>query len=587
MSLESNDDRARVSRRYLLKLAGAAPLFVGLASTATVVSGSFSGTANGTTVYVGESDEQFGSDGGHVYAVDAETGDIVWRVKPDANGKQSSPVVVDGVVYIGAEGDGSGDQLYALDAQTGNVEWRWSGGTDGIYRGGVTVADGLVFVGSWDGDTLYALNGDDGTLEWSYDAGEITGYASPNVVDGTLYFASFHGDVHALDVTDGSEEWVFDTGTWETYSQPTVYEGIVYVGANTGGGGLWAIDASDGTEVWSSIGDDAFRSSPTVVDGVVYIGSYDGTLYAVDASTGSIVWEFTDPTDSLLSSPTVENGVVYIGCDDGTLYAVNAVDGTAEWTFSEPTGQIMSSPTVYDGVVYVGSRMTDGGALWAVDAETGEKVWMMDDPTLSLHSSPTVATDPASGDSVDSRVRLGTLGHHHEWAGTDGLVARFEYSPADSSVGDAVSFDGSASSTPSTGITEYSWDFTGDGTEDAAGETVDHVFEAGGEQRVTLTVTDTDDNEASIPRTIDVSLVPIGSFENPPQDLDGDGLYEDVNGDGVADVLDVQALHQHLDDGLVESNPALFDFSDADASEVTQADVEALFDLVTGGDGGA
>jgi len=57
---------------------------------------------------------------------------------------------------------------------------------------------------------------------------------------------------------------------------------VVYVGSDDNT--LRAIDASDGTEIWSFSGFSGLvRSSPTVVDGVVYVGSFDNTLRAIDA----------------------------------------------------------------------------------------------------------------------------------------------------------------------------------------------------------------------------------------------------------------------------------------------------------------
>ncbi|EMA52950.1 hypothetical protein [Halococcus thailandensis] len=55
---------------------------------------------------------------------------------------------------------------------------------------------------------------------------------------------------------------------------------------------------------------------------------------------------------------------------------------------------------------------------------------------------------------------------------------------------------------------------------------------------------------------------PVGDFENPPQDLDGDGKYEDVDGDGELTKADAQALYDNLDDPAVRNNSAAFDFND-------------------------
>jgi len=67
--------------------------------------------------------------------------------------------------------------------------------------------------------------------------------------------------------------------------------------------------------------------------------------------------------------------------------------------------------TGVDGTVYVGSN---DSTLYAVDADSGEEEWAFTQPSHRVHSSPTVVADPESGDSVGSRVLLGTLGHHDD-----------------------------------------------------------------------------------------------------------------------------------------------------------------------------
>jgi hypothetical protein len=72
-----------------------------------------------------------------------------------------------------------------------------------------------------------------------------------------------------------------------------------------------------------------------------------------------------------------------------------------------------------------------------------------------------------------------------------------------------------------------------------------------------------------------VELGPIGDSANPPADLDGDGTFEDVNGDGTVDVLDVQVLFTYRDDETVANNPSKFDFNGDGTFDVV--DVQALF----------
>jgi PKD repeat protein len=68
----------------------------------------------------------------------------------------------------------------------------------------------------------------------------------------------------------------------------------------------------------------------------------------------------------------------------------------------------------------------------------------------------------------------------------------------------------------------------------------------------------------------------------PPQDLDGDGLYENVRGDGEFDITDVQALFDNLDTGTVQSASAAFNFSGGDPDRVTVLDVQGLFNRLRG-----
>lgn len=68
---------------------------------------------------------------------------------------------------------------------------------------------------------------------------------------------------------------------------------------------------------------------------------------------------------------------------------------------------------------------------------------------------------------------------------------------------------------------------------------------------------------------------PIGDFQNQPTDPDGDGLYEDVNGDGESDIADAQALFANRENEVVQNNSNAFDFNEDGTVDVV--DVQKLF----------
>ena len=79
---------------------------------------------------------------------------------------------------------------------------------------------------------------------------------------------------------------------------------------------------------------------------------------------------------------------------------------------------------------------------------------------------------------------------------------------------------------------------------------------------------------------------PLPGQDNPPQDLNGDGLYRDVNGDDQFTIADVQVFFIHRDSDVVQDNAECFNFDETDPPAVSIGDVQALFlDFTNGVDG--
>jgi outer membrane protein assembly factor BamB len=275
----------------------------------------------------------------------------------------SSPAVVNGVVYIG-----SGDGLVsALNATTGTKLWSYSIGS--YLNGSPAVANGVVYVGS-DLNDIVALNSNTGSLLWSYTLLEGV-QSSPTVANGVVYICSDADRVYALNASTGSLLWVSGVEGLSG-STPAVANGVVYVGSNVDGL-VSALNANTGALLWSYTTGDAVQSSPAVANGVVYVGSNDGNVYALNASTGAKLWSYK--TGGIVySSPAVANGVVYVGSNDGNVYALNASTGAKLWSYDTGNQESASSPAVANGVVYIGSGDSNG-SIYALNANTGAKLW--------------------------------------------------------------------------------------------------------------------------------------------------------------------------------------------------------------------
>lgn len=226
------------------------------------------------------------------------------------------------------------------------------------------------------------------------------------------------GSMPAVGEQEGINDtyWQFDIGDGAG-SSPSLKEGTAYIGTHDGT--LYAVDATSGEERWSfDEPGGEIVSSPAVVDGVVYFGSHDGKLYAIDTDDRGQVWQPFDAPSEINSSPTVVDGTVYFGSRDGKLYAVDADDGSQVWQpFDAPDDRVYSSPVVVAGTIYVGS---DDGNVYAVDTKGGNEVWRFEEPSEPVRSSPTYANGTIYVGSLDNTLyAIDAKTGNQEWAFTE------------------------------------------------------------------------------------------------------------------------------------------------------------------------
>jgi outer membrane protein assembly factor BamB len=157
----------------------------------------------------------------------------------------------------------------------------------------------------------------------------------------------------------------------------SVADGIAY--ASSPDGTVMALRASDGFLLWRHEGQTAVEVSTTVVDGVVFLAlqTFENDVRAVkvDAlrtSDGSLLWSRTLPSaSSPLAQLTIVNGIVYAMSAVEGLDALRASDGSLLWHYT-PRSPFVLTLSVADGVVYAG---TQDGHMDALRASDGFPLW--------------------------------------------------------------------------------------------------------------------------------------------------------------------------------------------------------------------
>ncbi len=466
----------QVTRRRLLRGVGAGLLGVGAGTAPTDATASRevrwrreldAGVTTSPTVV----DDTLFVAGESLLALGTEGGDLRWSA--DTGSGLGEPTVVDGRVYATGE-----NLVGAADADTGDPLWSARVAGDGSRS--VTAVDGTVFVGG--GETVTALSRADGGVLWRFDANRTGAVGSPTVVDDSLFFGTADGSLFGVSVPDRQTLWTQKVGG-SFVLPPTVADGTALFSVRRFDADVvHAVDSESGELLWTggsgtvpNVG--PVVSTPTVADGRVFVSLEEG-VFALDVSDGELLWT-AGPGEQALSSVTVAGGTVLVGGRSG-VHALDAASGESLWTV-ETDEPVRSAPLVVDGTVFVGT---------------------LSDRSVDLQSGSVYAIDgDIEGSSGDSRVLLGTLNHHGEWA-DQAPTAAFAPDPSDPGVDEEVTFDAGATSGE---IDSYEWAFTGDEQTEATGETVTRSFESPGRKQVTLTVTSTQGETRTATRRQSVS----------------------------------------------------------------------------------
>lgn len=223
------------------------------------------------------------------YALDPASGEIRWQMPMDA----TVGAVVDGVIYAYTE-----DTLFALSPGTNAIRWQYK--LDAPIGALPIVAGEKVYVGDMNGNSppavtpglpdAHALDATTGALLWSYPSG-IVSSISQVAANGIIYFGA-DSRLYALDATTGALLWQYQTGS--SVHTPLIWNSSVYFTAD----GAYALNDSNGALLWhNALGTNqstTFTES-TILNNRVYLGQTDGsgnsTLYALDASSGAVLWQ--------------------------------------------------------------------------------------------------------------------------------------------------------------------------------------------------------------------------------------------------------------------------------------------------------
>jgi outer membrane protein assembly factor BamB len=326
-------------------------------------------------VYITTYDMNWGTQ--YVYALNEDTGDIVWQSSMDGQmiGTDCTPAVAYGYVYVTAGMDMIDQHTFCFDAFTGDVVW--TSDEAGSWFTSPVVSDGVVYAGAESYFTgsggmgsfthIAALDAFTGNLIWESEEGGST----PAIYNGVLYTVGFqqvyaYSEQQPAPVADFKADTIFGTSPLIVQFTDLSSDAVSW---------SWDFD-SDGTE-------DSTDQNPSYTYSAA--GNYTVSLTVSNSAGSDTVTEF--------SYITVNNAILYI--DDTmdlqeTIYAANdgdtimmtpgtynvlLVDGSvdlyinkSDLTFMADGGEVIIRPEDGDSSPYICPGKADANDVAGCDA---------------------------------------------------------------------------------------------------------------------------------------------------------------------------------------------------------------------------
>ncbi|AOL94418.1 PQQ-binding-like beta-propeller repeat protein [Porphyrobacter sp. LM 6] len=317
---------------------------------------------------------------GVIVAFDKNTGERLWSRDDEEMTKDQTPSAFGGGVSYEAgklyATNGVGE-VKALNADTGEVLWKVK--PAGPLRGSPTIAFGQIFVMTQD-NQLISLNMNDGSLVWD-ESGSTTqsgvfGVAAPAAGQGTIVAGYSSGELSAYRYENGRTLWSdalartnisTTVGTiTDIDADPIIDSGRVY--ALGQGGRMAAYELITGQRIWEL--NLAGISTPAIAGEWIFTLTDDARLLAIARSSGRVRWitqlqRYKDEEDKkgpiFWTGPVLAGGQLWVASSRGEVWRVSAGEGSAQM-FADIGQPVSLAPVVADGMLYL---LDDSGTIHA------------------------------------------------------------------------------------------------------------------------------------------------------------------------------------------------------------------------------
>ncbi|PKN99489.1 MAG: hypothetical protein CVU43_15235 [Chloroflexi bacterium HGW-Chloroflexi-5] len=255
----------------------------------------------------------------------------------------SGALLTDTAVYFADAG-----QVYALRAETGNIVWQYpeKASTTRVFLAAPALVDDQLIVGDY-ANLLTSLSIRDGKENWQFNGAKGRYIDSPLIIEDTIVAPNADNHLYALDLS-GKTMWNFEAGH-SFWAQPASDGKTVF--APCLDHYLYALDLETGNLKWKIDLKASLVARPALGDGTIYVGNLDGDVFAINIENGKIIWNQKVP-GGVWSAPIFVDNQLFFGDQTGNVNILKAEDGSIVQSFQTGSAVIGSGALLTDGIAF-------------------------------------------------------------------------------------------------------------------------------------------------------------------------------------------------------------------------------------------
>ena len=213
-----------------------------------------------------------------LYALDLD-GTLVWSYETDKP-LWAKPAINPGCdcVYLSS----MDHHVYALDAQSGKLVWKTEDLGGSIVGTPVLSDNEQIYVGTFSNE-LIALNAQDGSILWSFPTNDWV-WSGPGLKDDTLFFGDLSGTFFAVNRKDGSSLWQFQPES-PIVGRPLIRDDGVYF--TTEDGTVFSLNL-EGTIRWSLPFDSNLQAGPVDAGDQIIVATSNPELLLISIDPSGV-----------------------------------------------------------------------------------------------------------------------------------------------------------------------------------------------------------------------------------------------------------------------------------------------------------